>query len=676
MVGLVAWMAVAAWGQDADPTWAQMKATAEALQPLVPGDPPWHRMSEAHAVDLLQPLPGNKVLVGKLNVTLEGVAHLGWARSLGCSLGCEAVGHRPALGGRRRVGDGVDRALGGGRPVAQTSVVMGIDVDTGESAWSTTTTGDLVRKVQDAVVVWRRGRLEALALSTGEPLWNLRMAQPIDVVTSQGAIRVRSSDAIVSIDAGWGAEDWRFDGSWELAPSADGLGVLLHAGDEVRWLDAFGKLLWSHRANGVVRAATSVDRRGIVVVDGREGQQVAIIDNGERVGTVPLDGRLASNLAVVNGVVALTTEDELVAFSPEDGSLAYRKSLPEPFVGWAPSDHPEIPQGQPDVLHLHDEQLIVVREWAGIASYSAAHFDAGVLGWSHLHAEVGADALSVAGRFQAIDDTIREGASDGALARRRLEFAASRRRAAGPIAQGTYLRPFRRASTEGYGALGLTLVDLTTGQRADVPYGPLLPDVVKHGLDLPAVALDTEGRQLIVASPSLDPTAWLRMQLGPATVPSLTVRSLPLYTLTFGAEATTLLQLNAVFPPMAAAADGTVVMVDPTVGLAADGGPTVERCVALGIVEANAPPRHRSLPGAGHGFGFAAAVRGCALAHGRGSQSAGERGRAAGCGAPTRTLEIGSIRARPWSALRRRRWLRGSRGQAAWSGTPRRRRRR
>ncbi len=604
MLGWQIWAAVlVASAEPGEVSWDTMAAGAKAAAPLFPSRVRWERAPGSHAVDLLEALPGSRVLVGHLNVALEGIpvpaAIEAWDARSGEPL-WEI--DRPWLEGAVwEVVHPEPLVVAGRSPNG--SVLLSVDLATGEALWSTSTEHDLVQVAGQALVVWRRGHLEALSMLSGESLWKVPMGLPSEVHTDGGAILAESPEAVVSVDAGWGAEDWRVPGRWSVGPTADGQHRAIYNEEELRWVDAFGQGLWSWSAAGEpdtqIATATGAEGKAVVVVSDPEADRVLIVDEGQVIGTVALNGRLASELLPIGGVFAVTTEDELVAFSPIDGAIAYRSDLPEPFLGWGPNDRPELAQGQLDVLREYDDQIVVIRERAGLVTYDAAHFGAGERKWVQPFASVGADPLTVGGRFAALSEAM--GASmdsasadaEGAIARRRMEFEAARNRAEAPLQGRYFLRPFRRPASDGTGIHGLSVIDMATGLRADVAYGPLFEPVVHLGVDIPAVAVDGPNGQVLVASTAPEPNTWLRTNLGGATVPGSSVRAIAIGDLQFGETSPKLAAIDEAYPPLAQDVVSAAPKPKPSptsppdAVLSSAGGASADVCVEQGIVEAD-----------------------------------------------------------------------------------------
>ena len=173
------------------------------------------------------------------------------------------------------------------------------------------------------------------------------MQPPSAIHVGNGALMVEAADAVVAIEAAFGAPDWRVAGRWQVTTTSDDKNVALYSNSEVRWLDAFGELLWTWPSAGSplpgddpesrVTHVTGADERAVVVVSGRDGDRVVVLHEGLVVGTVPLQGRAASSPLAIHGVLVLTTEDEILAFSPTDGTLAFRSPLPDgSWVGVPP----------------------------------------------------------------------------------------------------------------------------------------------------------------------------------------------------------------------------------------------------------------------------------------------------------------------------------------------------
>ncbi|MBX2801319.1 MAG: ankyrin repeat domain-containing protein [Myxococcales bacterium] len=582
--------------QAQDLTWQEMAAAAQELLPLTPGEPTWERVPDAHAIDLLQPVSSGRILVGQVQIAEDGrtvpsnlevwdarTGDLVWSveRPHDGGLAWEVLSHDPlVLAGRS------SRAV----------VLQGLDVATGQSTWSTSTDDATVVRSGESVVIWRRGQLEALSLETGESIWAVPMAVPMAASAADGTIQVQTSEEVISIDAAWGAEDWRHAGSWTARPAADGLGVILHDRRELRWLDAYGQQLWAWTTEHTIARAWGGEGRAVVVLSTTDGDRVVVVSQGAVTGSTPLQGRSASDIVQAGGVVVMTTEDEVLAVSPQDATVAFRTPLPDGFLGWGPTDRPDLAHGQPDMLQARDDQVVVVRERAGIAAFAAAHFEAGQLRWAHLHAEGGADDLSVGGRYRALDQamsSVTAGVGQSArIARRRAELDAALHRATRGVPDRYYVRPFRRWGAR-WGVSGVTLVDVQTGTRADVVVAPLFPSVAREGLDMPSVTMDPDLGQLYVASTTANPAMWVRTNLGPSTVPALSVRAFGPTHLGLRVTAdgqlsdtsTTLASLNTLIEP-SAAADSQ----DPGIAAPADApGMDSARCLELGILEATRP---------------------------------------------------------------------------------------
>lgn len=579
--------------------WGVMQAGAEALQPLLPSRARWERMVDAHAVDLLEPIGQGRLVVGHLNVANQGVPIPGVLEGWD-----GRTGERLWQVRRRLVEGGVWEVLHAeplvvaGRGVAE-SVLMALDPETGETLWSTSSERSLVEVMGETVVIWRRGQLEGLSRLDGSTVWAVPMALPAEIRVSQDTLIAELGDSVVALDASWGAEDWRIEGAFAASPTPDALNVALYDGSVVNWLDAFGQPLWTwNTPEGRIKEVSGIDGRAVVVVEGSEGDQVYVVEDGASVGQTGLDGRLASSLLAINGVFALTTEDEIVAFAANDASLAFRKPLPELFLGWGPNDRPDLPHGQPDVLVEYEEEVVVIRERAGLATYDAAHFGAGQLQWWHGNASVGLDPMTVGGRFEELaaammllEDPRQASRADGHIQRRRIEFEAALRRARGELAGPYALRPFRRPAADGTGAHGVTLVDVAEGTRADVAYAPLFSPVVEGGVDLPAVVVDVPNRQIIVASTAPDPVTWTRVRLGRVTVPGISVRAIALSDLTFRDDASALAAIDALYPPLGQSMSSPVDDSIPEGLLAAGalleqvGGVSDSNCLEQGILE-------------------------------------------------------------------------------------------
>lgn len=600
---MVAWLCLAPAAVEASEpppvTWDVMKAGAETLAPLLPERVRWERALDAHAVDLLEPIGQGRLVVGHLNVANQGVpipgALEGWDGRTGKRLW--QVRRRLVEGGVWEVLHSEPLVVAG-RGVAE-SVLMALDPATGELLWSTSSERSLVEVVGESVVIWRRGQLEGLSRLDGKAVWAVPMDLPTDLHVSGGTIIAEVGSAVVAIDSSWGAEDWRVEGTFTATPTPDDLNIALDDGSQLSWLDAFGQPLWSWTSTeGRIKAVSGLDGAAVAVVSGEEADDVVVLADGVPVGRLGLQGRLASDLRAINGVIALTTEDEIIAFSANDAALAFRKPLPELFLGWGPGDRPDLPHSQPDVLVEYEEQVVVIRERAGLAMYDAAHFGAGQLGWWHGNASVGLDPMTVGGRFRALGDAMslledprRASRADGPIARRRIEFEAALLRAKGHLAGPYALRPFRRPAADGTGAHGVTLIDVAHGTRADIAYAPLFAPVVEGGVDLPAVTVDVQNRQLIVASTSADPSTWTRVQLGRTTVPGISVRAIALSDLVFTDNADALAAIDEAYPPLADTMSSPVDDSIPEDLLAAGalleqvGGATPVNCLEQGILD-------------------------------------------------------------------------------------------
>lgn len=568
-------------------SWDEMVRAASPLAAFESSEPVWSTPLPTHGIDLIHPLGGGRLLVGHLEITPEGTPKPGTVTlwDTGSDTPLWSISRPHTWGMVWRVVSTRPLVLAGQAPLQ--SVLLGLDVDTGAQLWSTSAEHGLMADTKSSAVVWRRGGLEAIAYADGSTVWSLPIASPTALHLTPRAVVVESADGVASVDSAWGAEDWRQPGDWRVAPAPDGTGSVLYNTQQIQWIDGFGEARWSWVPPGPVVAALAIDGRALIATSSAGGDLISVLEQGAVIGSLTLQGRVSSPLQPINGVVALTTDRELIAVSPSDGSVAFRSALPDPLPGWGPGQHPELPHGQPDVLHVQDEELVVIRERAGIASFHTANFSAGSLAWSQPHAVVGADAMSVGGRFAAMSEAMSAPASDttdGAIAQRRMEFEAARRRAEAPVVGDHYLRPFHRG-----GARGITLVNLRSGDRADVLYAPLLPGV--QAVDLPALHLDLPSLRLWVAGPDLDPSRWRRMALGQTERPGATLRGYALGQLGFAPTSTTLEALaqatapgEASAPPVEAPTPEPTAPTTPLERLEAAGGPGWASCVELGVL--------------------------------------------------------------------------------------------
>ncbi|HHO52946.1 MAG TPA: hypothetical protein ENK18_19240 [Deltaproteobacteria bacterium] len=571
-------------------SWEEMARSAAPLAPLEPAEPVWSTPLPTHSADLIHPLGAGRLLVGHLELSPGGIPRPGTVTlwDTGTDTPLWSVSRPHTQGMLWRVISTQPLVLAGQSP--RESVLLSLDVDTGAQVWSTSAEHERVVATGSSAVVWRRGVLEAIAYKDGSTVWTLPVSRPTAVHRTERAVVVESADGVVSVDTAWGAEDWRHAGDWRVSPAADGTGAVLYSPQQIQWIDGFGELRWSWVPPGPVVSALAVDGRALIATSSAGGDLVSVLEQGAVIGSLTLGDRVSSPLQPINGVVVLTTDRELVAISPLDGAVAFRSELPDPLPGWGPSRHPELPHGQLDVLHVQDEDLVVIRERAGIASFHTSSFDAGGLAWSQPHAVVGADAMSVGGRFLAMSDAMDAPASpsvDGVIAQRRMEFEAALRRASAPVVEDHYLRPFHRA-----GARGITLVNLRSGDRTDVLYAPLLPQV--PSVDLPALHLDLASLRLWVAGPDLDPTRWRRIALGGLEQPGPTLRGYALGQLGFAPTSATLealaeLEAQSSAAPPEPGAIAAPPPSSPTDRLEAAGGPSWATCVELGILGGEDP---------------------------------------------------------------------------------------
>lgn len=564
----------------AAPTWSEMVADAEALAPSLTVPTSWERRPGPAVVDLVSPLGAGWLVVGTSQLSARGLPREGRLELWNTRTGAvQWTTPRPSFPGAvwevLETTPLVVAGRGRGR-----LLLLGMDVDVGQIRWTVEATHPKLARDGLTAIVWRDDHVEAIGLRDGQTVWKVPTAKPDRLVVDNGRVLVETQSEVVAIESGWGAESWRVPGPWKAAPPTDPSMQLLHQPNAVQALDPYGSPTWNWSPGHPVVDAFSDQGRATVVTREADTDRINIVAEGDVIGTVSLDGRLASALTPLKGIVVATTEDEVVAFSSTDGSIAYRKPLPDGLLP-RPRDADE------DQLVEYDEKLIVIRPDKGVAGYDASSYTAGRLVFDQPFVAPGTDGRSLAARREA-----ERGTADNTRLRRTHERLAAARWLAEPVQGDLLIRPFRTGRVQGF-----TLVDLDDGRRADLVTGPVWPGLLDAGLDSMVAALDPRGETFVVADVPPNPRQWHRVPLGTAATPAPTVRGLPVSSLPFDAEPNPFLALDSRPRPgdaagpdaSAPARDESAATVDIDRLFLDNGGPSWSLCVREGIVEASQP---------------------------------------------------------------------------------------
>jgi len=570
---MVSWAFVGALA-GAAPTWSEMVADAEAIAPSLTTPTAWERRPGPPVVDLLAPLGAGWIVVGTTELSPRGLPRNGmlelWNTAAGTTQWSTV---RPDVPGAVWQVLEATPLVVAGRAKGKL-VIMGMDVDVGTVSWTVEASHPTLERDGLTALVWRDDHLEAIGLADGQTVWKVPMDKPERLAVSNGRVIAETKLEAVAIESGWGAESWRVPGPWRAAPPSDPAMQVLYQPNAVQALDPYGSPTWDWSPGFPVVTAYSEQGRATVVTREPEADRVNIVADGAVIGSFSLQGRLASELTAVQGVVVATTEDEIVAFSPTDGTTAFRKPLPAPLLS-RPDDADE------DQIVAFADRLAVVRPDRGIAGFESASFEAGKLLFAQPFVAPGTDDRSLATRREA-----ERGTTDNERLRRTHERLAAERWLDDPIRGDFLVRPFRTGRVQGF-----TLVNLQDGERADLVTGPVWPEVVEAGLDPMVGALDTRSQTFVVADVPARPRQWNRVSFGGVTAPAPSVRGVPLSKLRFGDSPNPLLALGAPDPDAdEAEAPEPPAEVDIDRLFLDNGGPSWPLCVREGIVQAARPP--------------------------------------------------------------------------------------
>lgn len=574
---MVLWALASTVGWSA-PTWTERVADAEAIRPGVAGPVSWERTASAPVVDLVAPLGAGWVLTGTTELTAQGRPTNGQLELWnGRDNRTQWTSLRPPVPGAVWSVIETKPLVVAGRAKGKL-LLMGMDLDTGVVSWTVEANHPTLERDGATVLIWRDDHLESIGLADGQTVWKVPTGKPERVRMHSGRVIVEGRQEVVAIESGWGSETWRVPGRWSAAPPTDPSLDLLFRPNAVQALDPYGEPTWNWSPEHPVVTTFSDQGRAAVVTREPETDRVSIVANGTVVGSFGLQGRTASELTPVNGVLVVTTEDELVAFSASDGAIAFRKPLPDPLLN---RDR----DADLDRIAVSDERLVVVRPERGVAGFVAADFTGGELLYAQPFVATGTDGRSLAARRKA-----ERGTSEYERIRRVHERLAAQRWHDDPL-RGDYLvRPFRTGRVQGF-----TLVDLVEGRRADLVTGPVWADLVTTGLDPMVGDVDPRGEVFVIADTPPDPAQWQRVKVGDAPVPAPSVRGISLAQVRFGDTPNPLIGLGE-RPPTASddAAPGPGTP-DATSSIDIDqlfldnGGPSWSLCVREGIVEAQRP---------------------------------------------------------------------------------------
>ncbi|MEN0064418.1 MAG: hypothetical protein AAGA48_19885 [Myxococcota bacterium] len=577
---MVIWGLLCAAGWAA-PSWSEMVADAETIRPSLAVPATFERPTGAAAVDLIAPLGASWLVVGTTALSPQGMPREGaielWNTKTGATQW--TIPRPPVPGAIWEVLETTPLVIAG--RAKGKLILIGMDIDLGTVHWTVEANHPLLERDGETALIWRNDHLESIGLQDGKTVWKVPTGKPDRLRMGIGRVVVETAYDVVAIESGWGTESWRVTGRWRAAPPTDPTAQVLYQPNVVQVLDPYGQPTWTWSPDHPVVAAHSEQGRAVVVTREPEADRISIVANGDALGSFKLKGRQAAPLTPLNGVLVVTTDTEIVAFSPTDGAIGFRKSLPDSLL-------PRAKDADADQLVLYDDRLVVIRPDRGVAGFEAANFSAGELIFEQPFVAPGTDGRSLVARR-----TAERGTSDNTRLRRVHERLAAQRWLEDPIQGDHLIRPFRTGRVQGF-----TLVNLFDGRRADVVTGPVWPGLQGAAMDPMVAALDRRGETFLVADVPVDPSQWLRIELGDdLAMPAPAVRGIPMARLAFGAEPNPLIGLGArprpETTPVEAAPVGSSPPAESTLDIDQlffdNGGPSWPLCVREGIVQAARP---------------------------------------------------------------------------------------
>jgi outer membrane protein assembly factor BamB len=195
------------------------------------------------------------------------------------------------------------------------------------------------------------GHVAALDAQNGKKIWNSTLEQPArgsPTVQENRLYLITLNDETIALDTKDGSLVWRHEGVQESAgllgapsPAVDGSVVITtySSGDVVALRSETGQEAWSDNLTGVTefqsRAATQLSGfrgnpvldQSVVIVGNASSRMVAIhVPSGERIWQKEF-GLMSTPWVSGNGVFAITAQNELVAFTKENGRVVWTLPL-------------------------------------------------------------------------------------------------------------------------------------------------------------------------------------------------------------------------------------------------------------------------------------------------------------------------------------------------------------
>lgn len=379
-------------------------ALAEAARKVarVAPSPAWSTVLRAAEADLIQFVPGNRVLVGEVGIApgmpflpVASTAYTGAVALYDAGTGRRLWSHE-----RAQLPPGQYSVLAVAPVIllvgteAKRAVYTALDPETGEVRWERSFGAPYaaVPSPDGAHLIvtsggWASRRLEAVNLASGAVLWGRsldRSALARDrppLLSPVGDLLVVVGSSILGLSSRTGEEVWSVPSPLGDEPAAHAAAwrreILIAGPTRIALLDAAtGTPRWSRGVEGGrIRVVVPSDA-AVLVWTRSPGEGNAVRDvlsglgpeNGATLWNKD-EGEIRGPLVVSGGRVYFTTEPAVVCRDARTGEGVFRTEVGDAFRRWGRSEgfHHLLP----DLVEMRGEAIVVARETYGLAKLSA-----------------------------------------------------------------------------------------------------------------------------------------------------------------------------------------------------------------------------------------------------------------------------------------------------------------